>query len=132
MGCLKEQHGAVYLSAVVAVVKEPGRFVQSPDAITVIAEAGRMFREISPQDDVELLGFVTRLDRDPAQPGGRVTVHALLEEGPRKVHVVETGETGITAHSSRRRAGNDRSLSVDHLLIPQYLLLPSELSGAAE
>lgn len=85
--------------------REPGRFVLSPDAIIVIGEAGRMFREISPQDDVELLGFVTRLDRDPGQPGGRVTVHAFLEEGPRKVHVDLTEPEyplAVKAYSDRR------------------------------
>jgi hypothetical protein len=85
--------------------KEPGRFVLPSDAIVVIAEAGRMFREISPEEDVEILGFVTRLDRDPAQSGGRVTIHALLEEGPRKVNAdlaEPEYQVAVKAHGDRR------------------------------
>jgi len=84
---------------------EPRRILLSADAIPTIEEAGRIFRETSPRQDFELLGFVIGLQRtDPKQPG-RVTVSGFVDETARRVTLELAGkdyELAITAHRDRR------------------------------
>jgi hypothetical protein len=84
---------------------EPRRILLSADAIPTIEEAGRIFRETSPRQDFELLGFVIGLQRtDPEQPG-RVTISGFVDETARRVTLELTGkdyELAITAHRDRR------------------------------
>jgi hypothetical protein len=76
----------------------------SSDFVPVIAEASRLFKEIAPEDDFELFGFVERLDRPTEMPFGQVYVNALIEGRPRRVSI-QLGDPeyqlAIRAHGQR-------------------------------
>lgn len=59
------------------------------DAMPVIQEAGRLFRETTPRDDFELRGPVVKLERAEGAPTGKVTITGLVDDDirPRKVVV---------------------------------------------
>lgn len=74
----------------------------SSDFIPVIAEASRLFKEIAPEDDFELLGFVERLDRATGMDSGHVAVNTVIEERMRRVGIELRGSdyrTAVTAHA---------------------------------
>jgi hypothetical protein len=85
--------------------KEPGRILFPTDTISVIQEAGRVFRETSPREEFELLGVVTKLERsEPGQPG-KVTVLGFVDEAPRRLSVELSArdyELAIQAHKEHR------------------------------
>jgi hypothetical protein len=63
----------------------PRRVLISADAVPVIAEAARHFRETSPREEFELHGPVVKLERPEGSPTGRVTVSSFVDDQPRKV-----------------------------------------------
>jgi hypothetical protein len=63
----------------------PHRIRLQGDAIPLIEEAGRLFRETSPVDDFELQGAVIGLRRPEGASIGRVTVAGFVESQARKV-----------------------------------------------
>ena len=74
----------------------------SSDFIPVIAEASRLFKEIAPEDDFELLGFVERLDRATGMDSGHVAVNTVIEEKMRRVGIElrdSDYRTAVTAHA---------------------------------
>jgi hypothetical protein len=74
------------------------------DFLPIIEEASRLFKETEPQDDFELFGFVERLYRPVGQEAGQVTVHALIEERPRRVMLELRDpryEDAVRAHRDR-------------------------------
>ena len=65
----------------------PHRIRLQGDAIPLIEEAGRLFRETSPVDDFELQGAVIGLHRPEGAPVGRITVAGFVEGQARKVQI---------------------------------------------
>ncbi len=57
------------------------------DAIPIISEAGRIFRETSPREAFELHGVVTKLERPEGGTSGKITVWGMVEEQNRKVTI---------------------------------------------
>jgi len=85
--------------------KTPSRVVLGNDSIQFIEEAARQFREIAPFEDVEIEGFVTRLDRDREATEGDVTIEASLEGNLRRIVLrlgTEAYSRAIQAHDERR------------------------------
>ena len=84
----------------------PDRITFARDAIQVVEEASRIFRETTPRDDVELQGMVVALKREEGSPAGTVTLAALVDGALRKVRV-ELGRdayvAAIRAHQEERR-----------------------------
>jgi len=73
----------------------------APDLVPVIAEAGRVFRETSPEDDCEVIGIVTALKREEDASPGAVTVKGFVEGELRKVALVladDDYQAAIRAH----------------------------------
>lgn len=66
---------------------EPSRMVLTADAIPIIREAGRLFREAAPREEFELRGVVIGLRRDEGTPLGRVTITAVVDDTLRKVQL---------------------------------------------
>jgi hypothetical protein len=85
--------------------KIPSRVVLGNDSIPIIAEAARLFRQIDPTEDVEIEGFVTRLDRGREATEGDVTIEASLEGKLRRIALrlgTEAYSLAIQAHDERR------------------------------
>jgi hypothetical protein len=83
----------------------PSRVVLGNDSIPIIEEAARRFREIAPLEDVEIEGFVTRLDRGRDASEGDVTIEASLEGKLRRIALqlgTETYSLAVQAHDERR------------------------------
>jgi hypothetical protein len=57
------------------------------DFIPVIEEASRLFKEIEPLEDVEIYGFVERLDRPIGNQTGQVWIHTVIDNQHRRVLV---------------------------------------------
>jgi hypothetical protein len=82
----------------------PSRVILGNDTIPIIAEAARQFREITPLEDVEIEGFVTRLDRGRETTEGDVTIEASIEGKLRRVTLrlgQEAYSQAIQAHDGR-------------------------------
>ncbi len=83
----------------------PDRILFSPDAFPVIRQAAVYLKESSPREEFEIRGLVVKLDRPEAATTGKVTVHSLIDDQPRKV-VVELGDLdyhkAVTAHAQDR------------------------------
>ena len=97
----------------VSIAWSPGRMVIAGtphgirlqgDAIPLIEEAGRLFRETSPVDDFELQGAVIGLHRAEGAAIGRITVAGFVEGQARKV-LIDLGEPdypkAIAAHEQQ-------------------------------
>jgi hypothetical protein len=69
--------------------------VLTADAIPIIREAGRLFREAAPREEFELRGVVVGLRRDEGAPVGKVTVTAIVDDTLRKVQL-ELGDPDYT------------------------------------
>ncbi len=83
----------------------PTRIFFAGDAVPIIREAARQFRETAPSDDVEVEGVVTRLDRGPEAVGGEVTIYGNVEGQSRRMILRLEGETysrAVQAHASRQ------------------------------
>ncbi|HUU81883.1 MAG TPA: hypothetical protein VM243_00140 [Phycisphaerae bacterium] len=76
-----------------------------PDAMPMIEEAGRVFRETSDLDDFELRGPVVKLERGEGEATGKVTVLGFVDDQPRKIKL-ELPETeyltAIQAHKQQQ------------------------------
>lgn len=84
----------------------PDRITFGRDAIRVVEEASRIFRETTPRDEVELQGMVVALKREESSAAGMVTVAALVDGALRKVRVELGGDgyaAAIRAHQEERR-----------------------------
>ncbi len=75
------------------------------DALPIIAEAGRILRETSPQEEFVLRGMGVRLDRPEGATAGRIAVLGVVEGQPRRVFV-DLGEAdyhvALQAHQERQ------------------------------
>jgi hypothetical protein len=82
----------------------PRRIRLQGDAIPLIEEAGRLFRETSPVDDFDLQGVVIGLHRPEGATIGRITVAGFVEGQARKVQI-DLGESdysnAIAAHDQQ-------------------------------
>ena len=65
----------------------PRKITIEPDSFPLIEEAARIFREIEPQDDFQLVGFIGQLRRPETDPIGRVVITGLVDDQARKVAV---------------------------------------------
>jgi hypothetical protein len=72
-------------SSRMVAAETPHRIRLQGDAIPLIEEAGRLFRETSSLDDFELQGAVIGLHRPEGAPTGLVTVSGFVEGQARKV-----------------------------------------------
>jgi len=82
-----------------------GRVLLGSDAIPLIEEAARQFRETAPSDDVEVEGVVTRLARDETAREGEVTITGIVDGQMRWVRVMlgeEDYSTAVQAHRLRQ------------------------------
>jgi hypothetical protein len=83
----------------------PDRIRFSPDAFPVIRQAAVYLKESTPREEFEVSGLVVRLDRPDALAPGKVTIHGLIDDQPRKV-VVELRDPdyhqAVTAHDQGR------------------------------
>jgi hypothetical protein len=83
----------------------PSRVILGSDSIPLIEEAARQFRETASLEDVEVEGFVTRLDRGPAVTEGDVTITGVVEGQMRRITLSLSPETyhqATQAHDERR------------------------------
>ena len=55
------------------------------ELLPILAEAGRVLRARTPEEDFEVRGYVIRLDRPEGQVGGTVTVSAPVEGKSHKI-----------------------------------------------
>jgi hypothetical protein len=80
------------------------RVFLSSDAMPIIEEAARQFRETARSEDVEVVGLVTRLDRAPYAREGEVTILGDVEGQMRRV-MLRLGEEmysqAVQAHEGR-------------------------------
>jgi len=65
----------------------PRRIFIEPDALPVIQEAARLFREREPREEFNLVGFVEELRRLETDPVGRVRIAGLVDGAARRVSV---------------------------------------------
>ena len=83
----------------------PNKIIVPADAMPVIDEAARYFKETSPREDFELRGPVVRLERAEGAPVGRVTVLGFVDQQPRKVKI-ELGDAdyhrAVVAHDRQQ------------------------------
>lgn len=63
----------------------PHKILFPADALPVIKEAGRVFRETAPYEDFEVRGVVIRLDRPQNTAEGKVTILGFVDGEPRKI-----------------------------------------------
>jgi hypothetical protein len=84
----------------------PPHIFISPDSFPVIEEAGRRLREISPQEEFELIGIVVKLDRGPEERLGRVTALGFVDNRPHSIRM----ELGVEDYSQATTAHNERKL----------------------
>jgi len=85
----------------------PDRVLFSPDAFPVIRQAAVYLRETGPREEFEVRGLVVKLDRPEASTTGKVTIHGLVDDQPRKVVVELRGpdyHKAVTAHALGRLA----------------------------
>src|SRR5262249_24193216 len=72
-----------------------------PETVPVLAEAARIFRETTPQEDFELIVPVVRLERrEPG--GGEATIFGFVEDSPRHVRLnLEEAEYEVAVNAHR-------------------------------
>lgn len=84
----------------------PSRIFLGSDSIPLIQEAARLFKDTAPVEDVEMEGFVTRLNRRPQDVPGEITLEGLVDGGLRRVAMQLVGEAysqAVQAHDQRQR-----------------------------
>ncbi len=84
----------------------PSRFRFSVDAVAVIAEAARIFRDRAPREEFELHGVVVGLQRPEGAPAGIVKVAAIVDGILRNVRLELAGDDyshATRAHEAERR-----------------------------
>lgn len=82
----------------------PGCISFSADIMPIIGEAGRLLRETSPIEDVEVRGVVTSLHRDQTNVHGEIIILGVADGQVRRVHVhlpEREYQTALKAHSER-------------------------------
>ena len=79
------------------------RVILAPDVMPIVQEAARLFRETAPQEGVEVIGSVNKLEHQ-SDTRGRVTIYGSVEGVPRTV-VTELSEA---EHSLAVRAYEGR------------------------
>ena len=84
--------------------KTPVRVFLSSDAIPIIEEAARQFRETGVSEDVEVQGVVTWLERSPEAKEGEVTITGDVDGQIRRVAL----RLGEQTYSEAVRAHEDR------------------------
>jgi hypothetical protein len=75
------------------------------DRMPFIAEAGRLLRESSPQEDFELQGPVVKLERPNGQEKGSVTILGFVDGQPRKISLLleaQDYQVAIDAHKNKQ------------------------------
>lgn len=75
-----------------------------PDVIPVIAETARLIRNAEPQDDIEVVGTVQRLQHEGGQQGD-VTVFGVADVAQRTVHILLGGaehDAAVEAYHHRK------------------------------
>lgn len=90
-----------------AAATVPSRIVLGSDSIPLIQEAARLFKDTAPVEDVEVQGFVTRLNRPPQDVPGEITLEGLIDGELRRVAVRLVGDDvysrAVQAHEQRQR-----------------------------
>lgn len=84
----------------------PSRIFLGSDSIPLIQEAARLFKDTAPVEDVEMEGFVTRLNRRPQDVPGEITLEGLVDGGLRRIAMQLVGEAysqAVQAHDQRQR-----------------------------
>lgn len=79
------------------------RVIFSPDMMPIVQEAARLFRDTAPQEGVEVIGSVFKLERQ-TDIRGKVTIYGSVEGVPRTV----VTELADAEHSLAVRAYEDR------------------------
>ena len=83
----------------------PNRILFDSDAFPLIRQAAVYLKESTPREEFEIRGLVVKLDRPEATALGKVTIHGLIDDQPRKV-VVELRDPdyhkAVTAHDQGR------------------------------
>lgn len=82
----------------------PSRVLLGDDRIPLIEEAARRFRESAPLDDVEIVGVVRALARDPTAVEGDISIIGPVEGQTRRVVV----SLGPESYSQAGRAHDER------------------------
>jgi hypothetical protein len=67
--------------------KVPSKVILNTDAFPVIREAAVYLKESSPREEFEIRGLVVKLERAEGAAMGKVTIHGLIDDQPRKVTV---------------------------------------------
>ena len=80
-----------------------GRVILAPDVMPIVREAARLFRDTAPQEGVEVVGSVFKLERQ-SDTRGRITIYGSVE-GVRRTVVTELSDG---EHSLAVRAYKDR------------------------
>ena len=76
-----------------------------PDMIPVIESASRIFKQIDPEEDFSLLGYVERLNRAIGTLSGRVVISSVVDGQPKRITVDLPDrwyEEAILAHKENR------------------------------
>lgn len=84
----------------------PARFRFSADAVTVLAEAARLFRDRAPREEFELHGVVVGLNRPEGARVGTVKIAGVVDGLLRNVRLELTGDDyrlATQAHEAERR-----------------------------
>lgn len=77
-----------------------------PSEVRVVEKAAAFLRQVGPIPDVEVEGFVSRLDRGTGDQVGTIVIEGVAAGERRNVHVELGGEQyhrAISAHDERRR-----------------------------
>lgn len=84
----------------------PSRIFLGSDSIPLIQEAARQFKDTASVEDVEVEGFVTRLNRRPQDIPGEITLEGPVDGELRRITVELVGDAyteAVRAHEQRRR-----------------------------
>lgn len=71
----------------------------------MIESASRIFKQIEPEEDFSLLGYVERLNRAVGTPSGRVVISSVVDGQPKRITVDLPDrwyEEAILAHKENR------------------------------
>ncbi len=84
----------------------PSRIFLGSDSIPLIQEAARRFKDTASVEDVEVEGFVTKLNRGPQDIPGEITLEGPVDGGLRRITVELVGDAyseAVRAHQHRQR-----------------------------
>lgn len=92
----------------------PRRVEFTADAVPVLQEASRLFREQAPRADFELVGVLSELASEAPHQGGTATIKGVVDGALRKVRVELNGpdySVAIRAHEQRATVACEGELS---------------------